>query len=120
MLVAAATAARAQECPDGLEGPECSMCVGGTALGDQVCVNITDYASAFCYSNHTWAEGSTQKTYDCTTEASERQLAGGRGGRAGAPCVRVCACNTRQSCVLLDWRIIKHWDNCRARSLLTQ
>lgn len=70
LLAAFATAARAQECPPGLEGPECGMCIGGTALGDEACVNITDYASAFCYSNHTWAEGSTQKMYDCTTEAS--------------------------------------------------
>jgi hypothetical protein len=68
LLAAAIGAARAEVCPDGLEGPDCGMCIGGSAIGDAACVNMTDYASAFCYSNHTWADGSTSKTYDCSTE----------------------------------------------------
>lgn len=71
LLAAGATVARAQDtlCPAGLEGPDCGMCAGGTTLGDEACANLTESYSGWCYSNHTWAEGSTAKSYDCTTEA---------------------------------------------------
>ncbi|KAL4854197.1 hypothetical protein ACK3TF_005042 [Chlorella vulgaris] len=71
LLAAAIGAARAEVCPDGLEGPDCGMCIGGSAIGGEACVNMTDYASAFCYSNHTWADSSTSKTYDCSTEGTD-------------------------------------------------